>query len=173
MRLFDNGEGLRRGQIRYGNSLSNEWDESKHPRGDDGKFGAGGGGSAKPEGKGSKSEKKGGDKKPEVAFETIKETVRGKLSKDKFSGWTENEVIDGLHVLYGDRERLADDYFAAEKAGKKTVKAKKLKEMQAIDRRTTWIKEKLLGEKGSPDQKDFDRMDKEGDTEKRSKAWSR
>lgn len=72
-----------RGKERYGSSVQNSFDESKHPRADDGKFGAGGSGkkeksdAPKKEKKEEKSESKGPKKvSREDWFAAVKASTR-------------------------------------------------------------------------------------------------
>lgn len=182
-----NNEGLKRGASRYGNSDS--WDESKHPRAEDGKFGKGGGGDGS--GGGDKGGDKGGDnvvpiKKPlkkDDWFAAVKDTKpymwdRSSPEKivmffrDKKEG---KQAAEKLKSLGGKPTALKYDG----QSGKYVMFVKEpefsgeSKDEQArIKKEAKEHKARKKAESG-PDQRDFDRMDRKGDIEGRSKASQR
>ncbi len=175
-----NGEGIKRGANRYGSGpvQNSDFDESKHPRADDGKFGSGGGGSG------------GGDNVIPIKRKAIEakkaETTIGKTESGKsihmkpgskeHKGFSEQDHVDASLLHSHHQSRLSEEYHKQKNpdgtvSKKHIAKRKQLKKQiehhAASKERHRAIAE---GDKGSPSQKDFDRMDRKGDTEKRSKA---
>ncbi len=185
MRSDFNGDGIKRGQDRYGNGF----DESKHPRADDGKFGSGGGGSGGGGDGGDKGGKKGGEVIPikrkaieaKKAEKTIGKTESGKsvglkARSKEYKDFTQQDHYDAGLVHSHEQSRLSEEYHK-QKNPDGTVSKAHIRKREQIKKKLAYHVEQkeghraiAEGDKGSPDQKDFDRMDRENDPDKRSKA---
>lgn len=175
--------GVELGKKRYGNS--SDFDESKIKRDSDGKFsttGGGGGG-----GGGDDNKKDGGSNVVSLAEKKKEKTAIGKTESGKhfYETMTKADMKDftpddfweiGRH--YSRKQSELSEEYHKQKNPDGTVSKKHIATRKKIKKELEKIvqkKEKFYalaeGKQGSPDQKDFDRMDRENDPDKRSKGW--
>lgn len=94
--------------------------------------------------------------------------------------FSKEDHLEAAHIHHGARERLADEHHK-QRNSDGTVSAKHMKKRKQITKeierhaqQAAYHAAKYEGKgKGSPDQKDFDRMDRKNDPQKRSKAWKK
>lgn len=167
--------------------MKNGWDESDHPREDDGKFGSGGGGSGGDGGSGGEGKK--GDVIPikrkaieaKKAEKTIGKTESGKpvglkARSKEYKDFSKQDHVDASLAHSRVQSQLSEEYHK-QKNPDGTVSKAHIKKREQIKKKLAYHVEQkeahraiAEGDKGSPDQKDFDRMDRKDDPDKRSKA---
>jgi hypothetical protein len=93
--------------------------------------------------------------------------------------FSKEDHLEAAHMHHGARERLADEHYK-QRNNDGTVSTKHInkrkqitKEIERHAQQAAYHAAKYEGKKSSPSQKDFDRMDRKNDPQKRSKAWNK